>query len=141
MSRLIGFGMLLGGILGLMTLTIDIWTGQITGGGGMAIRPGWEGFAVITMVSFGSMAGLVYAVTLYALGRRDGVRKHELAIFLSTLLAGAVLYVAADFLTVKEGYLPWVLAQPTVYLVGLMMAWLMARPSRRTPEPPGAGQS
>ncbi len=136
MLWLTGFGMVLGGILGMMTQIIDIWTRQITGGGAMFIRPGWEGFAVATMAAFGSVAGLIYAVILYDTARLDGVRKHEFAIFLSTLIAGAVIYIAAEYLCDRvHHFWPWLLAQLMVFAVGLMIACLMARPSRRTSEP------
>lgn len=135
MSRLMKFGMLLGGTLGLMSTTIDVRMLRLMGNPDVLIRPGWELPAVIIMVGLGSIVGLTYADFVRRGACLESVRKRELAIFLSTLAAAAGIYVLADYISIKMlDCLPWFLAQLAVYVVAIAIARVLARPSRNDPQ-------
>jgi hypothetical protein len=133
MFRSTKFGILLGGTLGLLSTTIDLRMLRLMGYPDVLVRQGWEVFTAITMAGFGSTAGLAYAALLPNEACLEGVRKRESAIFVSTVIAAAVIYVIADYMSIKVlNILPWCVAQLTVFIVALLIARVLAGPPRGT---------
>jgi len=130
-TRFLVFGVLLGGAVGIIGSSVQILVWISKGRPEILIRRGWEVLHIISMVMFGAGAGCLYGIILSWIISPESLRRRGVFIFLSTLLAGVVLYTLGAFASMRTNDIsPSIWANLVVFVTSLGIARLLSRPSR-----------
>jgi hypothetical protein len=125
------FGAILGGILGFVSSTIDIFVWYYMGHPPFLIRQGYEDTHLILIIISGIFAGLFYGLILSKLISKKALWEKSGLISILTILIAMFFYSICDIISIKILYLwPNSCAHIVVFFISLLIAYLLSNHSR-----------